>query len=121
MKRIILLTVTTLFTLSVFAQVSKEDAAIVQSVFMKNKKDLVKANIKMSDAQAAAFWPIYDQYEAKRLTLSNERIAIVNDYLKSVSTLTGQESLALCNRVFANDKSYTDLQKSYLKKFANVI
>jgi hypothetical protein len=121
MKRIILAAVVTLFTISAFAQTSKEDLAIVQSVFQKKKADLVKQNIKLSDAQGKVFWPLYETYESKRLALSSQRAAIVNDYLKGYDTATGQEYIALANRTFANDKSYTDLQKSYFKKFADAI
>lgn len=121
MKRIILTLILSAFTLGVFAQIQSEDLAIVQSYFQKDKKDLVKQNIKMSDAQAQVFWPIYDEYEGKRLKLSNERVAIINDYLKQFSTLTGQEASDLSYRTFASDKAFTDLQKSYFKKFQGAI
>jgi hypothetical protein len=48
-------------------------------------------------------------------------VAIVNDYLKSYDKLTGQESTVLINRIFANDKSYSDMQKSYFPKFAGAV
>ena len=121
MKRILLTLVFTAFTLGVFAQIKNEDLAITQAYFQKDKKDLVKANLKLSDAQSQAFWPIYDQYDAKRLALSNQRVQIINDYLKAFSTLTSDDAIALTNRVFANDKSYLDLKKSYFKKFAAAI
>ena len=121
MKRIVLTLILSAFTLGVFAQIQNEDLAIVQSYFQKDKKDLVKQNIKMSDVQAQAFWPIYDEYEAKRLKLSNERVAIINDYLKQFSTLTGQQASDLAYRTFSSDKAFTDLQKSYFKKFQTAI
>jgi hypothetical protein len=121
MKRIILVAIVTLFTISAFAQASKEDLAIVQSVFQKKKSELVKQNIKMSDAQGKVFWPLYETYESKRLAISNQRAAIINDYLKGYDTATGQEYTALAERTFANDKSMIDLQKSYFKKFADAI
>ncbi len=121
MKRIILTTIAALFAISAFAQIQKEDLAIIQSKFQKTKTDLVKANIRMSDAQGKVFWPLYETYETKRLALSNQRAAIINDYLTGYKTLTGQEASALANRTFANDKSFTDLQKSYFKKFADAI
>ncbi len=121
MKRIILTAIVTLFTISAFAQVSNEDLAIVQSVFQKQKADLVKENIKMSDAQSKQFWPLYEDYEAKRLALSKKRAAIVNDYLKGYNTLNGQGFSALAVRTFASDKAFTDLQSSYYPKFASTI
>jgi len=121
MKRILLTLLCSAFTLGVFAQIQNEDLAITQAYFQKDKKDLVKSSLKLSDAQSHAFWPLYDQYDAKRLSLSNQRAQIVNDYLKAFKTLTGDEAVALTNRVFANDKSYLDLKKSYFKKFATAI
>ena len=121
MKRIILAAIVSLFTISAFAQVSNEDLAIIQSVFQKQKTDLVKQNIKMSDAQSKQFWPLYETYEAKRLALSKKRAAIVNDYLKEFDTLKGQGFSALAVRTFANDRAFTDLQSSYFPKFASAI
>jgi hypothetical protein len=121
MKRIILTTVVTLFTLGAFAQVSKEDLAIYQSVLQKDKTDVIKKNLKLSDDQSKVFWPLYEAYDAKRLDLSNQRVTIINDYLKQFNTLTDQEATALVNRTVANDKSFNDLQKSYVKKFSEAI
>ncbi|NCD72368.1 hypothetical protein [Mucilaginibacter agri] len=121
MKRIILLAIVTVLTTAVYAQTEKEDLAIVQSVFQKQKADLVKQNLQLSDAQSQVFWPIYEEYEGKRVNLSTQRSAIIADYLKGYDTLTDQESDDLANRVFANDKSLTDLQKSYFKKFSKAI
>jgi hypothetical protein len=106
MKRIILATILAAFSLGAFAQIKGDDLAVIQSVYSKNKSDLVKSTLNLSEAQGKAFWPIYDQYEAKRVNISNQRVAIVNDYLKSYDKLTGQESTVLINRIFANDKSY---------------
>jgi hypothetical protein len=121
MKRIILSAILTVFALGAFAQVQNEDLAIILSVFQKDKADIVKNNLKLSDAQGKVFWPLYEEYEAKRLNLSKQRATIINDYLKGYDTLTGQEASALVNRVFANDKSLTELEKSYFKKFADGI
>ncbi|HEY2581132.1 MAG TPA: hypothetical protein VGI43_04980 [Mucilaginibacter sp.] len=121
MKRIILLTITTLFAVTAFAQVSSEDLAIAQSLAQKQKTDVIKKNIKMSDAQGAAFWPIYDEYQGKQRTLYTERATVMNDYLKQAKTLTGKEADDLANRMFDNEKSLTNLQKSYFKKFSEAI
>ena len=121
MKRIILATILLAFTFSAFAQIKSEDLAIIQSVYSKDKSDLIKSSLNLSDAQGKAFWPIYDQYEAKRVGLSNQRVAIINDYLKGYDKLNGKTSTALMTRVFANDKSFTNLQESYYPKFAAAV
>jgi ABC-type Fe3+-hydroxamate transport system substrate-binding protein len=121
MKRILLAAILMAFTLGAFAQVSSEDLAIIQSVYSKDKSDIIKSKLNLSDAQGKAFWPLYDQYEAKRVRLSNQRVAIINDYLKKYDQLNGQSSTALMNRVFANDKAFTNLQQSYFPQFAAAV
>lgn len=121
MKRLILATIAVLITASAFAQVSTEDLAVYQAKLQKQKTELVKKNIKLSDAQAQVFWPLYEGYEQKELTISNQRAAIINDYLKQLSTLTDVEAAKLADRTFSNDHDFTNLQKSYFKKFSDAI
>ena len=121
MKRIILVTIIILFAITAYGQVNKDDLAITQSYFRKSKTEVVKENLKISDAQGQKFWPIYEAYEDKRGKLSNERAAIINDYLKQFNTLTEQEAETLIMRTLSNDKSFTSLQKSYVKKFASAV
>jgi hypothetical protein len=121
MKRIILATILAAFSLTTFAQGKSYDLAVIQSVYSKNKADLVKSSLTLSDAQSKAFWPIYDQYEAERVSLSNQRVAIIEDYLKNYDKLTDEHSAALINRIFANEKSYTNLQQSFFPKFAGAV
>ena len=121
MKRILLAAILMAFTISAFAQVNSEDLAIIQSVYSKDKSDIIKSKLNLSDAQGKAFWPLYDQYEAKRVRLSNQRVAIINDYLKKYDQLNGQSSTALMTRVFANDKAFTNLQQSYFPQFAAAV
>ncbi len=121
MKRIILSTIVTLFAISAFAQIDKQDLAVTRSYFLKDKYDLVKQALNLSDAQGKKFWPIYDQYEAKRVKLSDSRIAIINDYLKQYNTITGQQASSLVNRTMANDRALLDLQKEFYPKFSGAV
>ena len=121
MKRIILTAIVSLFAISAIAQVSNEDLAIIQAKFKKDKKELIKQAMQLSDAQGQAFWPIYDEYETKRQELSATRAGIINDYLKKYNTLTDEEATDLVKRTLENDSENTKLQKTYLKKIEGVV
>jgi len=121
MKSIILAVIAVLFATATFAQVSSEDLAVYQAKLQKQKAELVKKNIKLSQAQSQVFWPLYETYESKELTISNARAAIINDYLTQLATLTDVEAAKLADRVFSNDHDFTNLQKSYFKKFSDAI
>lgn len=117
MKRTILSAVLIAFTFSAFAQIDHYDLAIIQSLYSKKKTDIIKSNLTFSETQSKAFWPLYDEYEAKRISLSNQRIGIINEYLKDYNSLTSEQASALMNRAFANDHSFNELEKSYFPKF----
>jgi hypothetical protein len=121
MKRIILAAVLIVFTFNAMAQVSHDDLTIIQSAYSKKKSDLVKDVMKLNAAQSKAFWPVYDKYEAKRVALSNQRVAVINEYLKNYDALNDQKATDLINRVFANDKSFNDLEKTFYPNFASAV
>jgi hypothetical protein len=119
MKRIILFSIAAfLISKTSNAQTSKEDLAIIQDVFQKDKTTLIRENLGLSESQGTAFWPVYEQYEAKRAALSRERAEILANYLQAYDTLTDQEATDLVKRTISNDQAVSKLQKSYLSKFS---
>src|SRR5262245_60833579 len=43
------------------------------------KADILGKTMALDSTQAAAFWPIYKQYEAEAQKLGDERVAIIQD------------------------------------------
>ena len=37
------------------------------------RKQLVAANLKLTDTEATKFWPVYDQYIAELVTINNTK------------------------------------------------
>ncbi|MXV51159.1 hypothetical protein GS399_09275 [Pedobacter sp. HMF7647] len=122
MKPIIFLFLFSIAAFGASAQSSgKEDLAIVQSVFQKDKKQLVSQYMTLDSAQSQSFWKVYDEYEAKRKDLSTERVGIISDYAKQYATLTDEQAGSLAKRMLSNDKSNLSLQTSYFKKFSKAV
>jgi len=65
---------------------------------------------------AERFWSIYDEYEAERKELGQERIKIIVDYAMSYPTISDEEILALFNRTKSYKKSFAKLQKKYFNR-----
>jgi hypothetical protein len=63
------------------AQLYSEDAAIAQALFAKTKKALVSSYMNIDDTPAnATFWRLYDDYEAKRKAIFQERFYLLKEY-----------------------------------------
>jgi hypothetical protein len=98
-----------------------EDLAIIQSLFGKEKKVLVTEYMEIPEAQQAAFWSLYDSYEAERKALGKERVAIIEDYAANYGDLSDEKATELANRKFKWLANFTKMQKKYHKSIAKVI
>ena len=58
MKKLNLIAVAFLLTASLFGQSNKEDIDLIQSIFGKEKKEVVQAYMTIPDAQSAKFWSL---------------------------------------------------------------
>ena len=52
--------------------------------------ELIGSELRLSDEEAAAFWPIYKKYEAEAKVLGDERLAIITDYADNFEALTDE-------------------------------
>lgn len=121
MKRITILAVLAISTLFAGAQSNKEDIAILQSIFGKNKKELVQAYMTIPAEKNAAFWTLYDEYEVERNALGRERISMIEAYANAYMNLDDKTSNDLMNRKLKWVSDYSKMQKKYYGKFVKVI
>ena len=88
-----------------------------------DKKLVVAANMELNEAEAKAFWPIYDAYQ-KELQSLNERtgktiLAYADAYNKKA--LTDDLAKRLTNEALAIDQDELTLRKTYAAKLNGVL
>ena len=113
MKQIFGFFVFVFFSSFVMAQSNKEDVDIIQSVFGKQKKELVQMYMTLPEDKRAGFWTLYDQYEADRKALGRERIALIESYANDYATLDDKKASDLMNRKLKWTGDYAKFQKKY--------
>jgi hypothetical protein len=122
MKKLIVIAALLISTVG-FAQSNKEDVDFIQSIYGKEKKEIVAGFIVLEGAQKDAFWALYDEYEVKRKDLGKQRIALLERYANSYMTLSDAETDKLMQDMIALGMSNDKLQKTYygkMKKAAGV-
>lgn len=86
-----------------------------------NKKALVGQNMNLTDAQAKAFWPIYDAYEAKIEKLEDRHAAEVNSFVKSFQAMTDAQANKKLDDVIQIKQDRLAIQKEFIPKFRAAI
>lgn len=115
------LIIAALFLASVaYTQSNTEEVDLIQAAFGMDKKMIVSAFVSPTDAQAEAFWALYDEYETERKVLGKERLDLLNLYADQYITLTGEEADEWSLKVMALSKKHDKLISSYYKKIKKI-
>jgi hypothetical protein len=120
MKKTFCLIVLTLFGFGAMAQ-SADELAQIRQILGKEKKELIKQFMSLNEADAAKFWPLYDEYSEKRKALADDRIDILKDYADQYMGITDDQAKALGKRYFKNESSILKLQEKYFNKLSKSV
>jgi hypothetical protein len=85
------------------------------------KSDILGKTMKLDSQQAAAFWPVYKQYEAELATVNNDRLAIIQDLAEHFDTLDDAKAKALLDRQVAFEEKKFALMKKYKDEMLKVL
>jgi hypothetical protein len=85
------------------------------------KADIVGKTMSFDAAQAAAFWPLYKQYETERQALGNERLAVIQDLAEHFDTLNDAKAKGLLERSFAIEDKRLALERKWKDEMLKVL
>ncbi len=121
MKKSFLFAICLMFAIASQAQSSKDEIALVQSAFGMTKQQMVKDFMKLTEAESASFWTIYDEYEAARKEMGKKRIANISDYADNYAKLSDEKAAELINKSFAIQGEFAKLQQKTFKKLSKAL
>ena len=103
------------FAYASFAQTAQTEVEIVQEAFGLEKKVAVAGFMDLKE-DAESFWALYDEYEAERKKLGNDRIKVINDYASNYANLSDEKILELFKKTSTVKKAFAKLQQTYFNK-----
>jgi hypothetical protein len=104
------------------AQMSETDALQqLRAEIQANRQAVVAANLGLTDAEGAAFWPLYREYRGE-LAKSGDRLQkMIQDFARVYDTATAEQAKALVDEMFAIQKLDLTVKESYLPKFRKAL
>jgi hypothetical protein len=98
-----------------------QDIDMLRKDLRSQKKQIIAANLQLTDKEAEKFWPLYDQYTAELVQINNAKYSSLKDYVTNYNTLTDQQALSLTQNVLGVDGSVALLRQKYMPMFQQVI
>jgi len=94
--------------------VSEQDVKLLRQDVRSQKKQLIAANLTLTDAESTKFWPVYDQFSAEMTTIGDQKLALIKEYAQNFGSLTDAQAQSLLNRSLALDAAATQLRIKYV-------
>jgi hypothetical protein len=98
-----------------------QNIQLLRQDIRSKKKQLVAANLTLTETEATKFWPLYDQYTADLSKIQNEKVAVIKEYADNWGKLSDNQALSLTNRALAVEKNVADLRIRYVPIFNKAI
>jgi hypothetical protein len=98
-----------------------QDIDLFRKDIRSQKKQIIAANMKLSDKEAEQFWPVYDQYTAELVKINNQKYAAIKQYAQNYDTLTDDQAVTLTRQALEVDGSVAQLRQKYIPLFGKVI
>ena len=99
----------------------RADEQIVLSQIMADKRAVFAQGMQLTDDESRAFWPVYDEYEAKVKKIDDRFIQLIDDYAAKYSTMTDADARQMLAAKMKLDRERMDLQQAYTKKIAKTV
>ena len=98
-----------------------QDIQMLREDVASQKKQIVAANMTLTDAEATKFWPICDQYAAEVGKIGDQRVALIKEYAQSYDSMTDAQANDFMKRAAAIDQQFTALRLKYVPIFEKAI
>jgi len=86
-----------------------------------DKKLFMAENMQLTEAEAKAFWPIYEQYQDELFLLRARTLKLINDYAEAYQKMTDDRAKNLLDEVITIETLGLKLRQAYLPKFRKVL
>jgi hypothetical protein len=82
----------------------------------QQKAEMLGAVMQLSAADAAKFWPIYEQYDAELAKLNDQRVANIQEYAATYDQMTDEKADELIQKALSYHKQRSELLAKYYEQ-----
>ena len=100
---------------------SDEDLKLFRKDLRSLKKQIIAANMDLTDTEAQQFWPIYDSYTAELVTIMDKKYALLNEYAQNYTTMTSEQAESYIKGRAAVEESLMQLRLKYFPIFRKTL
>ena len=93
----------------------------LKSDIRNSTRKIMEVNMKLTEKEAALFWPIYDRYDYDVSKLNFERSSIYGFYADNYKTLSDEQAKDIIRRFYHVERWKLSLDEKYSREMAKVL
>ena len=98
-----------------------DNMEIVKEKIRADKKLFIATNMELTESEAKAFWPVYEEYQAELGKLRNREVKVIEEFAANFGTMPDDVAKSLLDDSLSIDSGYLKLRQSYLAKFREIL
>jgi hypothetical protein len=98
-----------------------DEAQVLISQIQTDKRKVVLQTLALTDAQVAAFTPIYDQYQVEMKALFERQAAVLDKFAANFGAMTDEAARSILKESLSIRDDRNALMRKYAKKFDKVL
>jgi hypothetical protein len=100
---------------------ANQDIELLRKDIRSQKKQIIAANMPLSDTEAQKFWPVYDQYTGELVKINNDKYALIQEYAQNYGSMTDAQAENWASRLLTVDSDVSALRQKYWPNFRKVL
>ena len=99
----------------------KDQLAATRQAVENQRRILVSGALPLTDAEADAFWPLYDAYEKERRSVDERADALVADFLAGVASLTDGQAKAMVEETLRIEEERVHVRRAHFGRMVKAV
>jgi hypothetical protein len=101
--------------------ITDADIQMLRKNLRSERKQVIAANMKLTDAEAEKFWPVYEQYVSELVKNNNLKYDLIKQYVQEQGNLTDAQADAAVKQWIQVDESVAQLRLKYVPLFRKIL
>jgi Spy/CpxP family protein refolding chaperone len=101
--------------------IPEQDITLLRKNLRSQRKQIIAANMKLTDSEAEKFWPLYDQYVSDLVKINGPKYDLIKQYVQVQGNLTDAQADAAVKQWIGIDQSVSELRLKYVPTFRKIL
>jgi hypothetical protein len=102
-------------------QVTDDTIQLMRQDIRSQRKQIVAANLPLTEAESIKFWPAYDRYVVDHSKIYDTRYALIKEYAKNYNAMTEDQARSFITRWTKTEEQMAQLRLTWIPEFEKVI